>query len=51
MYRTGTLQCVSFSRNKPLKTVRGGAILFDDSVAYNIMLKQRCDGRDLNIFD
>lgn len=51
MYRPGTFQCVSFSRNKPLKAVRGGAILLDDAQAYDTMLKQRCDGRDLNTID
>ena len=51
MYRPGTFQCVSFSRNKPLKAVRGGAILLDDTIAYETMLKQRCDGRDLRQID
>jgi dTDP-4-amino-4,6-dideoxygalactose transaminase len=49
MYRNGTMQCVSFGRGKPLHIGRGGAILLDDVVAYDTMLAQRYDGRDLTI--
>jgi dTDP-4-amino-4,6-dideoxygalactose transaminase len=49
MYRPGTMQCVSFGRGKPLQIGRGGAILLDDVVAYDTMLAQRYDGRDLTI--
>ena len=49
MYRPGTLTCVSFGRTKPLEIGRGGAILLDDAEAYQVMLLQRYDGRDLSI--
>lgn len=49
MYRPGKIQCLSFGHTKPLQVGRGGAILLDDAVAYETMLKQRYDGRDLTI--
>ena len=48
MYRSGQLQCLSFGYDKPLSIGRGGAILLDDLNAYNVMIRQRYDGRDLN---
>jgi dTDP-4-amino-4,6-dideoxygalactose transaminase len=49
MYREGTMQCVSFGHGKPLQIGRGGAILLDDVEAYDVMLAQRYDGRDLTV--
>jgi len=49
MYRTGTMQCLSFGHGKPLHIGRGGAILLDDVEAYDTILAQRYDGRDLSI--
>jgi dTDP-4-amino-4,6-dideoxygalactose transaminase len=49
MYRTGSMQCLSFGHDKPLHIGRGGAILLDDKAAYEAMLLQRYDGRNLNI--
>ena len=49
MYRPGQIQCLSFGNEKPLHIGRGGAILLDDKIAYETMLQQRYDGRDLNI--
>lgn len=49
MYRPGTMQCLSFGHDKPLHIGRGGAIILDDVVAYDTMLHQRYDGRDLSI--
>jgi dTDP-4-amino-4,6-dideoxygalactose transaminase len=49
MYRSGTMQCLSFGHNKPLRIGRGGAILLDDERAYNELLLMRYDGRDLRI--
>jgi dTDP-4-amino-4,6-dideoxygalactose transaminase len=49
MYRPGTMQCLSFGHGKPLHIGRGGAILLDDKAAYEAMLLQRYDGRNLNI--
>lgn len=47
MYRAGMMQCLSFGHNKPLQIGHGGAILLDDYEAYDILLQQRYDGRDL----
>ena len=47
MYRPGTMQCLSFGHNKPLAIGHGGAILLDDKIAYETILRQRYDGRDL----
>jgi dTDP-4-amino-4,6-dideoxygalactose transaminase len=49
MYRSGQMQCLSFGHGKPLQIGRGGAILLDDAQAYDVMIQQRYDGRDLNI--
>jgi dTDP-4-amino-4,6-dideoxygalactose transaminase len=49
MYRSGQMQCVSFGHGKPLQLGRGGAILLDDAAAYDAMIRQRSDGRDLAI--
>ena len=49
MYRPGQMQCLSFGHNKPLQIGHGGAILLDNKQAYEVMIKQRYDGRDLNI--
>jgi len=48
MYRPGTMQCLSFGYDKPLQIGRGGAILLDDSSAYESLIRMRYDGRDLN---
>jgi len=49
MYRPGTMQCLSFGHTKPLHIGHGGAILLDDQEAYETIIRQRYDGRDLNI--
>lgn len=49
MYRRGQMQCLSFGYDKPLSIGRGGAILLDDEEAYQTLLLQRYDGRDLSI--
>ena len=49
MYRPSQMQCLSFGFDKPLNIGRGGAILLDDLDAYNTMLRQRYDGRDLQV--
>ena len=49
MYKPGQMQCLSFGHNKPLQIGHGGAILLDNKAAYDAMLLQRYDGRDLNI--
>lgn len=49
MYRPGTMQCLSFGHNKPLAIGHGGAILLDDKIAYEAILRQRYDGRDLTV--
>jgi dTDP-4-amino-4,6-dideoxygalactose transaminase len=49
MYRPGMLQCLSFGIDKPLSIGRGGGILLDDENAYNRLIRQRYDGRDLSI--
>jgi dTDP-4-amino-4,6-dideoxygalactose transaminase len=43
------MQCLSFGHGKPLHIGRGGAILLDNKAAYDAILLQRYDGRDLNI--
>ena len=47
MYRAGQMQCVSFGHDKPLPIGRGGAILLDDEQAYETIIQQRYDGRNL----
>lgn len=49
MYRIGHIQCLSFGYDKPLSIGRGGAILTDDKNAYDRLIQQRYDGRNLNI--
>jgi dTDP-4-amino-4,6-dideoxygalactose transaminase len=49
MYRPGKMQCLSFGHGKPLHIGRGGAILLDDQKAYQKLIQQRSDGRDLKI--
>ena len=49
MYRLGQIQCLSFGYGKPLHIGRGGAIQLDDELAYETMLQQRYDGRDLTV--
>jgi len=49
MYRPGMMQCLSFGNGKPLQVGRGGAILLDDAEAYELIIQQRYDGRDLAI--
>jgi dTDP-4-amino-4,6-dideoxygalactose transaminase len=47
MYREGQMQCLSFGFGKPLQVGRGGAILLDDKSAYDSIILQRYDGRNL----
>lgn len=49
MYRKGMMQCLSFGYGKPLQITRGGAILLDNKEAYDSIIQQRYDGRDLTI--
>lgn len=49
MYRPGMKQCLSFGHDKPLHIGRGGAILLDDKLAYEALIRMRYDGRDLEI--
>lgn len=49
MYRSGTMQCLSFGHTKPLQLGRGGAVLLDDDKAYAWISRARSDGRDLAI--
>jgi len=49
MYRSGTMQCVSFGHDKPLHIGHGGAIILDDKQAYDKIIRMRYDGRDLHI--
>ena len=49
MYRAGQMQCLSFGHDKPLHIGRGGAIILDDKLAYDAIIRMRYDGRDLNI--
>ena len=49
MYRIGSMQCLSFGHTKPLHIGRGGAILLDDAKAYDAIIRQRYDGRDLAV--
>jgi dTDP-4-amino-4,6-dideoxygalactose transaminase len=47
MYQSGTIQCLSFGRTKPLQILRGGCILTDNVQIYERAQKMRADGRDL----
>jgi dTDP-4-amino-4,6-dideoxygalactose transaminase len=49
MYRPGSMMCLSFGYSKPLEIGHGGAILLDDPTAYQTLLRQRYDGRDLTV--
>jgi dTDP-4-amino-4,6-dideoxygalactose transaminase len=49
MYRPGQFQCLSFGWTKPLQLGKVGAVLLDDSEAYQLFSRQRADGRDLHI--
>jgi len=49
MYRPGSMMCLSFGYSKPLEIEHGGAILLDDPTAYQTLLRQRYDGRDLTV--
>lgn len=49
MYQPGRMQCLSFGYDKPLQLGGGGAILLDDAAAYETMICQRYDGRNLAI--
>lgn len=47
MYRTGTIQCISFGRTKPLQIERGGCLLTDNEELYQAASRMRMDGRDI----
>jgi dTDP-4-amino-4,6-dideoxygalactose transaminase len=49
MYRPGQMQCLSFGYSKPLDAGRGGAVLLDDTRAYNHLIQMRYDGRNLSV--
>jgi hypothetical protein len=49
MYKAGQMQCLSFGYSKPLEIGHGGAILLDDETAYNVLIRQRYDGRNLHL--
>jgi dTDP-4-amino-4,6-dideoxygalactose transaminase len=49
MYQSGQMQCLSFGHSKPLQVGRGGAILLDDTRAYDQLLRMRYDGRNLTV--
>jgi dTDP-4-amino-4,6-dideoxygalactose transaminase len=47
MYRSGTVQCISFGRTKPLQIERGGCLLTDSRELYESASRMRMDGRDI----
>lgn len=47
MYQSGTIQCLSFNRGKPLAIGTGGAILTDDASIAERANRMRYDGRDI----
>jgi dTDP-4-amino-4,6-dideoxygalactose transaminase len=47
MYVPGTIQCLSFNRDKPLHIGRGGCLLTDNLELYKLASRARSDGRDL----
>jgi len=49
MYQTGTIQCISFGRSKPLEIGLGGCLLTDNEQLAKEASCMRYDGRD--IFD
>jgi dTDP-4-amino-4,6-dideoxygalactose transaminase len=46
MYMPGTLQCISFSGNKPLKIGKGGMIFTDNTDAFKWFKLARYEGRN-----
>jgi dTDP-4-amino-4,6-dideoxygalactose transaminase len=50
MYKPGTIQCLSFNRDKPLNIGRGGCLLTDNQELYKSASRARSDGRDLFAF-
>lgn len=49
MYRSDSMQCLSFGFGKPLHLGKVGAVLLDDVEAYDTLSRWRSDGRDLHI--
>ena len=47
-YLSGTLMCLSFQFQKHLSLGRGGAILCDDKLTYDVLKRMSYDGRDPN---
>lgn len=47
MYVSGTIQCLSFGRSKPLEIGQGGCLLTDDQYLYEQASRMRYDGRDI----
>jgi dTDP-4-amino-4,6-dideoxygalactose transaminase len=47
MYQSGTIQCISFGRTKPLQIGQGGCLLTDNEEIYRAASMMRSDGRDL----
>lgn len=48
MFRTGSLQCVSFGNGKPIDNKRGGAILCGTKDEYKKLKQMSYDGRDMS---
>jgi len=48
-YLSGTFMSLSFQHQKHLSLGRGGAVLMDDKVAYNSLIKMSYDGRIRNV--
>jgi len=49
-YQSGTIQCLSFNRGKPLAIGTGGAILTDDRELADKAQRMRYDGRDIHTY-
>lgn len=49
MYRSGTIQCLSFQQKKRLAIGTGGAILLDDKDTADYLSRLRHDGRDSSV--
>jgi dTDP-4-amino-4,6-dideoxygalactose transaminase len=47
MYVPGSIQCLSFSRTKPLEITRGGCLLTDNQELYESASRMRSDGRNM----
>jgi dTDP-4-amino-4,6-dideoxygalactose transaminase len=47
MYQSGSIQCISFGRTKPLEIGKGGCILTDSIEIYQKASRMRYDGRDI----